>query len=134
MIWSTCPATTTLSVPPYITLTDGTNTPLADLGIYPGTYYQPTTVYGTSAQMPLWSSSQPQPRPTGSVWLKVGAAGTGATLKTGIGAYKLAKEAEARRTAKAITEALANQFGQNTSMAPPAQPTVGGVPVTPGSL
>lgn len=63
----------------------------------------------------------------------VAGASTGATLNTGMGAYRLAKEAEARRTAKAITEALANQFGQSTSMTPPAQPTVGGVPVTPGA-
>ena len=34
-------------------------------------------LFRSSAQMPLWASSQPQPRPTGSVWLKVGAAGTG---------------------------------------------------------
>jgi hypothetical protein len=29
--------------------------------------------------MPLWTSSQSQPRPTGSVWIKVGAAGNGLT-------------------------------------------------------
>ena len=49
------------------------------LGITAGTYYTPLTVYGTSAQMPLWTSSQSQPRPTGSVWVKVGAAGNGLT-------------------------------------------------------
>lgn len=47
------------------------------LGIPVGTYYTPLTTFGTSAQMPLWTSSQSQPRPTGSVWIKVGAAGNG---------------------------------------------------------
>ena len=49
------------------------------LGIPAATYYTPLTVYGTSAQMPLWTSSQSQPRPTGSVWIKIGAAGNGLT-------------------------------------------------------
>lgn len=50
---------------------------LADLGIAEGEYYQPTLVYGTSAQAPLWQASQTIPRPTGSIWLKVGSAGNG---------------------------------------------------------
>jgi hypothetical protein len=49
----------------------------SSLGITAGTYYTPLLTYGTSAQMPLWTSSQSQPRPTGSVWIKVGAAGNG---------------------------------------------------------
>ena len=76
------------SVPAYITLTDGTNTPLADCGISDGTYYQPSISYGTSAQMPLWTSSQTYPRPSGSVWLKVGVAGNG--LNTILSQYKTA--------------------------------------------
>jgi hypothetical protein len=52
-------------------------TALADIGIATGRYNQPAFVYGTSAQMPLWNTSQTTPRPTGSVWLKVGSAGTG---------------------------------------------------------
>lgn len=58
-------------------LAEGSGTPLATMGIDAGTYYQPLTQYGTSAQMPLWSSSQTQPRPTGSVWIKVGSSGNG---------------------------------------------------------
>jgi hypothetical protein len=59
------------------TIGGGTGTLLADLGLSLGTYYQPAMVYGTSAQMPYWTSSQTYPRPTGSVWIKVGAAGLG---------------------------------------------------------
>lgn len=66
----------------YLTLSQATNlggsgTPLTELGITAGTYYQPGFVYGSAAQMPLWTNSQVAPRPTGSVWLKVGAAGIG---------------------------------------------------------
>ncbi len=60
-----------------LTITAGTGTVLADLGIAIGTYNQPAVTWGTSAQMPLWSASQAYPRPTGSVWVKVGSTGNG---------------------------------------------------------
>lgn len=50
---------------------------LAAMGIVAGNYYQPQLRYGTSAQMPLWQTGQLYPRPTGSVWLKVGTSGNG---------------------------------------------------------
>ncbi len=50
---------------------------LNSLGIAEGIHNIPTLVYGTSAQMPLWTSSQSVPRPTGSVWIKVGTSGGG---------------------------------------------------------
>jgi hypothetical protein len=63
---------------PYLTIANvGSGTALTNLGITAGTYYQPEVSYGTSAQMPLWTSSQSQPHPTGSVWIKVGASGNG---------------------------------------------------------
>jgi hypothetical protein len=61
----------------YIEIVSSTGTVLEDLGIETGTYLQPAFYYGTAAQMPLWTSSQTNPRPTGSVWLKVGSAGQG---------------------------------------------------------
>jgi hypothetical protein len=61
----------------FVTLTALTGTVLTDLGITPGTYYGPAIKYGTSAQMPLWSASQAQPHPTGSVWIKVSTSGMG---------------------------------------------------------
>ena len=63
--------------PPMIEITAGTGTVLADLGIAPGKYYQPSLIYGTSAQQPLWQEGQTYPMPSGSVWIKVGAAGNG---------------------------------------------------------
>jgi hypothetical protein len=48
------------------------------LGILEGKkYYQPGFVYGSSAEMPLWTKSQEFARPTGSVWLKTSSAGNG---------------------------------------------------------
>ncbi len=61
----------------YIEVVSSSGTVLTDLGIELGQYLQPAFYYGTAAQMPLWTSSQTYPRPTGSVWIKVGAAGSG---------------------------------------------------------
>lgn len=63
------------SVP--VVIAAGTGTVLNDLGITAGTYYSPNFIYGTSAQQPLWQSGQTFPRPSGSVWLKVGSSGLG---------------------------------------------------------
>ncbi len=62
---------------PYYLSISGSGTLLADLGITSGNYFQPGLFYGTSAQQPLWSQGQTVPRPTGSVWVKVGTAGNG---------------------------------------------------------
>ena len=64
-------------VSPAELIISGTARLLTALGITAGTYYQPQLVYGTSAQQPLWQASQSTPAPTGSVWIKVGAAGNG---------------------------------------------------------
>jgi hypothetical protein len=61
----------------YIEVVSGTGSVLTSLGISVGEYLQPAFFYGTAAQMPLWTSSQTNPRPTGSIWVKVGAAGLG---------------------------------------------------------
>jgi hypothetical protein len=62
----------------------GTGTLFSDLGVpaadgvtLGGSFYQPDLALGTAAQMPLWTSSQTYPRPTGSVWIKQGQAGNG---------------------------------------------------------
>ena len=68
------------NAPQYITLASGVSGLLAQMGLTAGSFYQPVVSYGTSAQMPLWSSSQSVPRPNNSVWLKIGAAGSGLQL------------------------------------------------------
>lgn len=55
----------------------GSSNLLNNLGIIPTVYYSPEVSYGTSAQMPLWTSSQDNPRPTGSVWFKTSTTGSG---------------------------------------------------------
>jgi len=60
-----------------IVIGNGTGTLLADLGITAQTYNQPAVAYGNSAQQPTWQAGQSLPRPTGSVWIKVGASGNG---------------------------------------------------------
>ena len=76
-IFSHQPSDYTNAVPFSINISTGTGTVLADLGIAPGTYNQPGLYYGTSAQQPLWQTGQTYPRPSGSVWIKVGKAGNG---------------------------------------------------------
>lgn len=64
----------------FISLSNGSGTPLQTMGITPGTYYAPDMVYGSSANMPLWSSSQAHPHPNGSVWIKTSLVGNGMAL------------------------------------------------------
>lgn len=60
-----------------VTLADGTNSPLAAMGITAGVYWSPTVNLGTYVAAPSWRSSDTAPRPTGSVWFKSGATGNG---------------------------------------------------------
>jgi hypothetical protein len=63
--------------PKFVRIGSGTGTVLASLGITAGDYNQPSLFYGKSSQQPLWQSGQARPRPSGSVWIKVGIAGNG---------------------------------------------------------
>ena len=65
---------------PNITIAAGSGTILTDLGITAKTYYPPSFAVNSSARMPLWTASQNQPRPTGSVWLKTSTAGNGLNI------------------------------------------------------
>lgn len=53
---------------------------LNDLGVVASTYRAPALFYGTNAQQPLWRSTDSQPRPTGSVWVKTNAANSGSNV------------------------------------------------------
>ena len=67
--------------PRFLTIAAGGSpgTVLTNLGITAGDYYQPALYYGTSSQQPSWQTGQTTPRPTGSIWIKVGSAGNGLT-------------------------------------------------------
>jgi len=61
-------------------LTDGTNTPLSAIAaISLNTCYCPYLFYGNYAQAPAggWFATDTQPRPSGSIWWKTSATGTG---------------------------------------------------------
>jgi hypothetical protein len=75
----TQPATVAIQSPRF-TITAGSGTVLNDIGIVAKTYYTPAFGASTSARMPLWTASQNQPRPTGSVWLKTSSAGNGLNI------------------------------------------------------
>ncbi len=63
-----------------IAIANSTGTPLAGLGITAGTYANPKMIYGSFVDVPSWSSFDTVPRPSGSVFLKYGATGSGADL------------------------------------------------------
>jgi len=54
---------------------------LTTLGIADAEYRAPSYLPGYSYQAPRWSSTQPQPAPTGSVWQNISSAGNGMSLK-----------------------------------------------------
>lgn len=53
---------------------------LTDLGITAKTYYVPAVSFGTNAQQPLWKSTDSQPHPTGSVWVKTNSPNLGTNI------------------------------------------------------
>jgi hypothetical protein len=62
-----------------ITVASGTMNISTVLGITPGTYYAPYLFYGDYAETPSggWYTTDSQPRPTGSIWWKLGSTGAG---------------------------------------------------------
>jgi hypothetical protein len=63
-----------------ISIANVDGTPLASLGITAGTYANPELTFGTFAEIPSWRSTDNVPRPNGSVFMKVGATGSGANI------------------------------------------------------
>ncbi len=53
---------------------------LSDLGMTVGTFYPPTLAFGTNAQQPLWRSTDSQPHPTGSIWIKTNTPNLGTSI------------------------------------------------------
>jgi hypothetical protein len=65
-----------------ITIANSAGTPMASLGLGTSgsTYANPELVFGTFAEIPSWRSTDTVPRPNGSVFMKVGATGSGADV------------------------------------------------------
>jgi hypothetical protein len=65
-----------------ITISNNTETPMASLGLGESgnTYANPKLTFGTFAEIPAWRSSDTVPRPSGSIFMKLGAVGSGANV------------------------------------------------------
>ncbi len=65
-----------------ITISNASGTPMASLGLGTSgsTYANPLLTFGTFAEIPAWRASDTVPRPSGSVFLKLGAVGNGADI------------------------------------------------------
>jgi hypothetical protein len=63
-----------------IAIANSSGTPLTTLGITAGTYANPELTYGTFAEIPSWRSTDAVPRPSGSIFVKVGATGSGSDV------------------------------------------------------
>jgi hypothetical protein len=63
-----------------LSISNGTGTVLATLGITANTYEAPDYFAGYSYQAPRWAAGQAQPEPTGSVWLKINNVNLGTNL------------------------------------------------------
>jgi len=65
-----------------VTIANASGTPMASLGLGTSgsTYARPILTKGTFAEIPAWRSSDTVPRPSSSVFLKLGAVGNGADV------------------------------------------------------
>jgi hypothetical protein len=65
-----------------ITIANSSGTPMASLGLGTSgsTYANPLMTFGTFAEIPSWRSTDTVPRPNGSIFMKVGATGSGADI------------------------------------------------------
>lgn len=63
-----------------MTVDNNTGTPLAALGLEPGTYAGPKVQLGAHTSVPQWKAKDVVPRPTGSVWVKTTSANRGASF------------------------------------------------------
>jgi hypothetical protein len=76
-IYDATPTTTSYDSALYLS---GTASVLTDLGLTAGQYAAPHLTYGTNAAQPLWRSTDTNPHPTGSVWIKTNAFNKGMNL------------------------------------------------------
>lgn len=96
-----------------INIADNVGTPLTTLGITTGTYANPKLTYGTFASIPSWRSTDDVPRPSGSVFLKLGATGSGAN--TVIKKYKTTTATFTQQAAEFYNKANDALYGLDPS-------------------
>jgi hypothetical protein len=87
----------------------GSSGVLALLGMTAGSYNNPKLIYGSFVDAPSWSSFDAAPRPSGSIFLKVGATGNGADLV--IKKYSTTSESWATQAAEFYNTPTAASFG-----------------------
>lgn len=87
----------------------GTGGVLGSLGITAGTYANPKLIYGSFVDAPSWSSFDAVPRPSGSIFLKIGATGNGADLV--IKKYSTTSDSWATQAADFYNTPTAASFG-----------------------
>ena len=63
-----------------ISIANASGTPLSTLGISGGTYAAVAFVYSPHYQVPSWRTTDANPEPTGSVWIKTTAVNSGASM------------------------------------------------------
>jgi hypothetical protein len=65
-----------------ITISNASGTPMASLGLGTSgsTYANPILTFGNFAEIPSWRSTDTVPRPSGSIFTKIGATGSGADV------------------------------------------------------
>jgi len=65
-----------------ITISNASGTPMASLGLGTSgsTYANPRLTFGNFAEIPSWRSTDTVPRPSGSIFMKIGATGSGADV------------------------------------------------------
>jgi len=64
-----------------ITISNSSGNPLSALGLTPGTYWSPALQYGAHYSVPAWKTTDSEPHPTGSIWMKTTAVNGGANFK-----------------------------------------------------
>jgi hypothetical protein len=79
------------------------------LGITDGIYYKPTVSFGSYVQIPNWRSTDAQPRPSGSVYVKTSVIGAGANVS--ISKYSTASASWIAAAAPLYTNISAATYG-----------------------
>jgi len=108
----------------YIENDDNMNNVLSAVGITAGYHNSPALEFGSYTQIPSWRSTDIQPRPSGSVFIKTSALGAGASL-----AFKVYSSSTAQFTALS-----ASLYSDENAALYGLDPTKGGLGIAKGTL